>query len=105
MLKRESLRGGDVVIAARDWQIDGSILCDATVVDDDNPRPEHHRLVHVVGDEEHRLPGPPPKIAQHRLKLPPGHVVEGAKRLVGKQDRRIVGKNRCDSDPGAHAAR
>jgi predicted nucleic acid-binding protein len=45
------------------------------------------------------------KILHHRLKLTPGYVVERAERLVGQQDRRIIGKNRGNGNSGTHTAR
>src|SRR6516165_12053655 len=105
VLKGKPRRSGNVVVAAWHWQFDGSILRDAPVVDHDNPCPEHHGLVYVVGDEEHRLPGTVPKITQHRLHLPAGYVVKRTKRFVSEQYRGIVGKDRGDCDSSAHAAR
>ena len=84
MLEGKAIRGGDDVVAAGDWQIDGSIFCDIAVVDDNNPRPKHHRLIDIMGDEKYRLASLAPKIMQHGLQLSPGNIVEGAKWLVGQ---------------------
>src|ERR1700730_8689277 len=105
MLEGKPLRGGDDIVATGYWQIDGSIFCDVAIVDNDNSRPEHHRLVDIMGDEKYRLARLAPKIVQHRLQLSPGHIVEGAKWFVGQENWRIVGKDRGDSDPCTHASR
>src|ERR1700747_3737085 len=105
MLEIEPLSGGNVVVGPGQWQVNRSVLYYTAVFYNDDARPEHHRLVHIMSNEKHGFAGPLPQIAQHRLKLPPGDIVEGAEGLICEQDRRIIGKNSADSHTGPHTAR
>ena len=66
---------------------------------------EEHRLVDVVGDEQHGLVALLPDAEQHLLHQRARLAVERAERLVHQQDLGVVGERAGERHALAHAAR
>src|SRR5882672_8674759 len=64
-----------------------------------------HRLVDVVGDEDHRLPRAAPDVEQERLHLEPGLHVESGEGLVHQEDIRAHAEGPRDRHPLLHSPR
>jgi hypothetical protein len=70
-----------------------------------DPRPQEHRLVDAVGDEEDRAPRRPPDLEQLVLQPLAGQRVEGAERLVHEDDVGVVRQHARDLAALLHATR
>ena len=60
MPQRKPLRRGEIVVRSRNRKIDGPVLGNCTVRNDDYSGSQHQRLVDIMGDKKDGFPAAPP---------------------------------------------
>src|SRR5438093_1404814 len=72
---------------------------------DDHPVSEENRLRNTVGDKKNRLFGLAPDVHELQVHFIPRDGVQGSKRFVHEQQRRIVDEGAADGDSLLHSSR
>ena len=103
-LVRDRLGQREAFDRARTRQRDPPVVDDLALLHHDDPIGEQHRLVDVVGDEQHRRPMLAPQRQQQLMQLQFRHIVERAEGLIHEEHPRRVCENRGDRHPLQHAA-